>query len=221
MEIIFDENKENTFQGKSCPVIELDTKRPVNFNEILKYSKELSAQYQNEKNIIIVPNEENEYMYLFAATMNIFGQNNEKAPQQAIIKVTDFSASLEKYKPYFSFTIAAIYALRLFSMDCKSMYRDIETLSYLGLNVSTDYIKNTITLHLPNNGKRYVLKGSNIENTIILACFIKMLSLLKVQLEIDVKIIIKKLSPDTVFPKDSDELLRKLFWCGKSFMGLN
>lgn len=41
-------------------------------------------------------------------------------------------------------------------MDKNAMYKDIQSLSYLGLDVKNDYIENTITLHLSNPGRKYV-----------------------------------------------------------------
>ncbi len=220
MEIIFDENKETTFQGKIYPVFNLETNVSIDFNWLLQTAKTLANRYQDEENIIIVPSQENENMMLFAALLSIVGRDNNPAPHQAIFKVEDFRQSMEKYRDFFAFTIAAVYTLRLMKMDTKEMYKDIESLSYLGLETHTDYLKNTLTLHLPHEGKKYVFKAANMENTIILTSFIKMLSLIKTELQIDVKIILKILSENNIKNKSEDSMLNKLFWCAKSFLGI-
>ena len=125
---------------------------------------------------------------------------------------------MEKYRPYFSFTVAADYVLRLIEMDKGAMYKDIQSLSYLGLEVKTDYIENAITLHLDNPGKKYVFHTSSLENTVILASFIKMLSLMKLNVNLDVTIVLKMLPADNVIAINRDELLQKLFWCARPFL---
>ena len=220
MEIIFDENKETTFQGQIYPVFNLETNVSIDFNWLLQTAKTLANRYQDEENIIIVPSQENDCMMIFAALLSIVGRDNAPAPRQAIFKVADFRESMEKYRNFFAFTIAAVYTLRLMKMDTKEMYKDIESLSYLGMDINTDYIKNNITLHLPRDGKKYVFKAGNMENTIILTSFIKMLSLIKAEPQIDIKIILNKLPENNIKNKSEDAMLNKLFWCAKSFLGI-
>lgn len=220
MEIIFDENKETTFQGQIYPIFNLETNVSIDFNWLLQTAKTLANRYQDEENIIIVPSQENDCMMIFAALLSIVGRDNTPAPRQAIFKVADFREAMEKYRDFYAFTIAAVYTLRLMKMDVKEMYKDIEALSYLGLETQTDYIKNTLTLHLPSNGKKYVFKAGNMENTIILTSFIKMLSIINAKPQIDVKIILNKLPENNIKDKSEDAMLNKLFWCAKSFLGI-
>lgn len=186
----------------------------------MQTAKTLANRYQDEENIIIVPSQENDCMMIFAALLSIVGRDNAPAPRQAIFKVADFRESMEKYRNFFAFTIAAVYTLRLMKMDTKEMYKDIKSLSYLGMDINTNYIKNIITLHLPRDGKKYVFKAGNMENTIILTSFIKMLSLIKAEPQIDIKIILNKLPENNIKDKSEDAMLNKLFWCAKSFLGI-
>ena len=124
----------------------------------------------------------------------------------------------EKYHPYFSFTSAADYILRLLDMKRAEMYKDIQSLSYLGLQIHTDYLQNTITLRLPSEGKPYVFYASTLENSVILASFIKMLSLMKIKTEMDVTIVLKMLPEDNLIRINRNRLLQKLYWCAKPFL---
>ena len=57
-----------------------------------------------------------------------------------------------------------------------------------------------------------------LENTVILASFIKMLSLMKLNVNLDVTIVLKMLPADNVIAINRDELLQKLFWCARPFL---
>lgn len=216
MEIIFDENKNDTFQGKNYPVFNLHTPDGINFRKLQKNAGELVKTNRGNDIVLIRPEHENTSFFLFAALLGT--ENSKAAPAQAVFKVKSYKDALEKYRPYFSFTVAADYILRLLDMDKTTMYKDIQTLSYLGLDVSTDYFANTITLRLPNSGKKYVFHASSLENSVILASFIKMLSLMKLSVDMDITIVLKKLPEDNVTAINRDELLQKLFWCARPFL---
>lgn len=218
MEIIFDENRNFTFQGEDFPVYKLDTIRNSGFKTLMEEAHCLLRQHAGDHTVIICPTVENGNTYLFASILGIEGRSPDTLPMRAVFKVKDYKASLEKYRPYFSFTSAADYILRLLDMKRAEMYKDIQSLSYLGLQIHTDYLQNTITLRLPSEGKPYVFYASTLENSVILASFIKMLSLMKIKTEMDVTIVLKMLPEDNLIRINRNRLLQKLYWCAKPFL---
>ncbi len=221
MEIIFDENKNDTFHGKIYPILNLQTFDNINFKDIQLRAEELIEANHNNKIILIRPDQENNYFLLFAALLG--SDDTEFRPGQVIFKVKNCKETLEKYKPFLSFSIAANYVCRLLKMNKKEIYKDIQSLGYLNIKVKTSYQENIITLHLPNPGKKYIFIAENMENTIILASFIKMMSLIKVNFNIDIKIILKKIPTDNnnSTKLDQKKILQKLYWCAKPFLGNN
>lgn len=221
MEIIFDENKGTTFQGNTYPVYSAATITHTNFTQLLQAAHNMIERYQDEETLIVISPEENANTMLLASLLSIIGRDMLKAPRQIVFKVADFRTAMEHYRPYLAFATAATYALRLAQMDADALYKDIESLSYLGLEIKADYIHNTLTLRLPqDNAKKYVFKAANMENTIILSSFIKMLSLMQISMptDIDLTIILHRLSDNPLQNKPTDELLKKLYWCAKSFL---
>lgn len=218
MEIIFDENEGDVFCGKSYPVYFLKTPNKINFKNILQDVRKLIKANNKNKTILIKPEKENKYFLLFMALMGIEGGDNANYPLQAVIKVKDFKQAAEAYRPYFFFGTAATYVLRLLQMDNAEMYKDIKTLGYLGLDIKTDYLDNTIALRLPNLGKKYWFHVASLHNTVILASFIKMLSLLKADINIDISITLKMQNFDAKHHVNKDDLLSKLYWCASFFL---
>lgn len=218
MEIIFDENEGNAFCGKNYPVYFLKTPDKIDFKSVLRDVRKLVDENRQNKLILIEPEKENKYFLLFAALTGIMGSDDNSYPLQAVFKVKNFKQAAASYRPYFFFGTAAIYVLRLLQMDSDAVYRDIRTLGYLGLDIKTDYINNTIALHLPNPGKKYQFIVSSRHNTILLASFIKMLSLLKSDVNIDISIVLKMRAFDAKGLTDKDNLLEKLYWCASFFL---
>jgi len=217
MEIIFDENKNNVFRGEKYEVIKLQNFNGLTFEEMQKNTHDLAQANRNSKIILLRPEEENNKALLFAALLSL--EDPDKWPLQAVFKVKNCRKALEKYKPYLSFSVAAKYIFRLLNMSGREIYKDIQTLNYLGLEIKTDYAEKLIKLHLPNNsGKKYVFKAANLENDLILASFIKMLSLIKYTLNIDVEMQIRMQDEDDPSQINKEKLLRKLYWCAKPFL---
>jgi len=213
MEIIFDDTPDNTFQGHTYPVITLDTTQNIKISQIYKNVKNIILQNTQNRIIIIQPTSENNNMHLYAALLGIEQSNDHILPACAIIKVKNHAETMKKHEPYMYLTTAATYALRLSQMNNKEMYRDIETLGYLGLDIQTNYQTNIITIRHPSNGRTYNFKSNGKASTIVLASLTKILSLMKIKPPLDITVQITKTGIDT--PVDFMQLLNKLLWCCK------
>lgn len=117
MEIIFDENQNDAFQGQNYPVFNLRTPEAVDFRQLQKQARDLAKANRDNETVLIRPEHENPSCFLFAALLSLEGRN--ALPLQGVFKVADYKQALEKYRPYFSFTVAADYVLRLIEMDKK------------------------------------------------------------------------------------------------------
>jgi len=213
MEIIFDNNSEYTFQGKEFPIINLDTDKNLKISQMYHNVKELIAQNSQNPIIIIKPSAENNNLHLYAALFGIENNNDNIFPSCAVIKVNNHQQAMTKHEPYMYFTTAATYAYRLSQMNITEMYKDIETLGYLGLDIKTDYLQNLIIMRHPSDGRKYFFKSNRKNSSIVLAGLIKILSLMKIKPPLDINIHIKK--SDDKSTTDFCLLLNKLLWCCK------
>lgn len=71
MEIIFDENRNEVFQGKKYQVIEMQASGDTNFTDIRKAAAKLVRDNKNNETVIIHPDSENKDVWLFAALLLI------------------------------------------------------------------------------------------------------------------------------------------------------
>jgi len=213
MEIIFDNNSTDTFQDKSYPIIELNTEKNIKVSQMYQEINNLISQNSQNRIIIIKPTAENSNMHLYAAMLGINQSNDFLFPSCAIIKVKNHQQTMKKHNPYMFFTTAATYAYRLSQMTSSEMYKDIEGLGYLGLDIKTDYLQNIITMRHPSDGHSYHFKSSSKHNSIVLAGLIKILSLMKIKPPLDITVHIVKNKDES--PTDFKQLLNKLLWCCK------
>lgn len=213
MEIIFDDNPDNTFQGQTYPIITLDTTQDLKISQIYQSVKNIISQNSQNRIIIIQPNSENNNMHLYAALLGIEQSNDYIFPACAIIKVKKHAEAMKNHEPYMYLTTAATYAHRLSQMSNKEMYKDIEALGYLGLDIQTDYKTNIITIRYPSDGRTYNFKSNGKASTIVLAGLTKILALMKIKPPLDITVQIAKTETDT--PVNFLQLLNKLLWCCK------
>ena len=213
MEIIFNDNSDNTFQGQTYPIITLDTTQDLKTSQIYNNVKNIILQNTQNRIIIIKPTSENNNMHIYTALLGIEQSNDYILPACAIIKVKNHTETMKKHKPFMYLTTAATYAQRLSQMTNKEMYKDIESLGYLGLDIQTDYQKNITTIRHPSNGRTYNFKSNGKASTIVLASLTKILALMKIKPPLDITVQIAKTETDT--PVNFLQLLNKLLWCCK------
>ena len=219
MEIIFDNNTTDTFQNKIYPIIELNTEQNIKVSQMHSVINNLISQNSQNRIIIIKPTAENSNMHLYAALLGINQSNDFTFPSCAIIKVQNHQKTLKEHEPYMFFTTAATYAHRLSQMSYSEMYKDIEGLGYLGLDIKTNYLQNMITMRHPSDGHSYHFKSSSKHNSIVLAGLIKILSLMKIKPPLDITVDIVKTKDES--PTNFQQLLNKLLWCCKLLFNPN
>ena len=101
----------------------------------------------------------------------------ETKTECVVFKVKEYEKALNSYKPYVALTIALKYAIRLCNQPINDVYREIENMSYLGINIKRDYIMKLILLTIEGNKDGYNLKTNSLEEAIIAASTFKAISL--------------------------------------------
>ena len=95
----------------------------------------------------------------------------------AVFKVEDNAAAIEEYKPYIALTIGMRLALRLCHENTRAIYREIENMGYLGLNIKTDYLAQKIYVGLSGNGDTTTFTAHTAQEAVAVAASLKALSL--------------------------------------------
>ena len=97
-----------------------------------------------------------------------------------VLKVADAKSATEAYKPYVALTIAIKYIMRLGREDIQSIYKDVSTLGYLGIDVKRDYSNNKFYLSLAGKGDCDIVKADNLTDILAAVGTAKALSLLQI-----------------------------------------
>ena len=150
IDIILDCNDNNIFNNKEYNVEEVSVSIADNHEEYRKLAQQILAKHRSEENIIIKINNESISLNKLALALFIESIDDNKT-NNVVFKVKDIRTSMEAYKPYIALTIGIKYALRLIKEDIRTSYKDMESLNYLGLNISRDYFANTITFKWQNS----------------------------------------------------------------------
>lgn len=220
MELILDQNKGNTFCGKEYPVFSVDTNKPFSFEKLKKLAAEIIEQSQNMSYIILNPSHENDMLYLLTVALRLEADKNLHAPACTVLKVSDLNSSLELHKKYIALTVGAVYIARLSQMNINDMLRDIDTLSYLGLNIKTDYLQNIVTLKLNGTGKEHYFNVYDKEKAVLLSALMKTLSLLEIRPATKVRLVLEKVrSSDNEI--DAEKLIARLIKITRSAIRAN
>jgi hypothetical protein len=186
IDIIFDHNDNNVFHNKEYDIEIISESIPDTYDEYRRFAKYILHKHQNEENIIIKIINESVLLNKLALAMFIESADDDKI-NCIVFKVKDLNKSIEQYKPYIALTIGVKYALRLIKEDIKTIYKDMETLNYLGLIINHDYLNNIVTFKLENSSNPIqTIKTENITDAITWVAVLKALSLAEIEVSIEV-----------------------------------
>ena len=87
-------------------------------------------------------------------------------------------------------------ALRLCHEDTRSIYREIENMGYLGLNIKTDYIAQKIYVSLSGSGNTAFFTAATAQEAVAVAASLKALSLAQTGADIKAEFSINHNSPE-------------------------
>lgn len=177
IEIAFDKNDNNEFLNQIRPAICIKDEVLSSFDEYRQMAQQILEQYSKEQIILIRNNSEEISSNLLAVALFVQSCLMETKTECVVFKVKEYEKALNSYKPYVALTIALKYAIRLCNQPINDVYREIENMSYLGINIKRDYIMKLILLTIEGNKDGYNLKTNSLEEAIIAASTFKAISL--------------------------------------------
>ncbi|MBQ8870210.1 MAG: hypothetical protein IJ019_02400 [Alphaproteobacteria bacterium] len=180
LEIIFDKNDNNEFLNQTRPVIEFIDNKEYSFDEYRLLAKNILQKYENEQ-IILVRNKTKSFSSnLFAVALFVQSCLQATKTECVVFKTKEYETALKAYRPYVALTIALKFAVRLYNQSVKQAYREMENMSYLGINIKKNYETNVICMNWNNKKNEVDFTGTDFEQSIITAATLKAYSLLKV-----------------------------------------
>ena len=181
LKIAFDRNINNEFLNQERPLVVIENNAPETFHDYCVISDEILDKYKNEPIIIIKNNSDKCSSNMLAVALFVSSALSETQTECIVFKVLDYEDAIAKYKPYVALTIALKYAIRLYNLTAKEIYREISTMSYLGICVKRNYFDNSILLNYKTNLSKPNIVCNNIQQAIIYAATLKTYSLLEIE----------------------------------------
>lgn len=196
IEIAFDSNNNNLFKNQPCPLYEINEFKGSDFTNYQQLARAVIAAFPEARIIIIRNQAENCSINLLAVALFIEAYHLPNMLECAVFKVEDNAAAMEEYKPYIALTIGMRLALRLCHENTRAIYREIENMGYLGLNIKTDYIAQKIYLGLSGNGNTTTFTANTAQEAVAVAASLKALSLAQTGADIKAEITINHNGPE-------------------------
>ena len=190
IEIAFDSNNNNLFKNQPYPLYKVNKFSGSDFTNYQQLARAVIAAFPEARIIIIRNQAENCSINLLAVALFIEAYHLPNMLECAVFKVEDNAAAMEEYKPYIALTIGMRLALRLCHENTRAIYREIENMGYLGLNIKTDYIAQKIYLGLSGNGNTTTFTANTAQEAVAVAASFKALSLAQTGADIKAEIAI-------------------------------
>ncbi len=179
IEIALDKNPDNTFKNKEYPVFEVQQFADNSFNTYLFTAQNIINHFISEPIIIIKILTDSCSLNFLALALFIKSYQIESCLECVVFKVTDYEQALQSYKPFIALTTGIRLALRLCDSPAVEIYREIENMGYLGLNIKRDYLKNIIKLDLNGNNTPVLqLNAQTLSQAVVTAASVKTFALL-------------------------------------------
>ena len=180
IEIVLDSHEGNNFYGKERPVFIINDQASFNRSSYNELARDLVSRFAQES-VVIVRSQAKSFSFNdFALALFIASCQIDNNIDCAVLKVADAKSATEAYKPYVALTIAIKYVMRLGREDIQSIYKDISTLGYLGIDVKRDYSNNKFYLSLAGKGDCDIVKADNLTDILAAVGTAKALSLLQI-----------------------------------------
>ena len=190
IEIAFDENFENTYNGKSYPVIDVPLLGD-NFAHYQDFALKTIRRHTSERYLIFKA-DDSKFSYLkLAFALFIASSLNETALDCAVFKVPNKTEAFEAYKPFIAASIAITYALRLSKMPAFNVYKELKCLNYLNFSLKESYADKSIiyTMSCPDELVQNI-ETHNVFDAIVNVGVLKALSLAQMPKNIYLKVYI-------------------------------
>ncbi len=196
IEIVLDENAENVFLNELRPVYEIEGAAEKSWPEYRALARDVMTQYGNEKAVIIHNNNSLFSINWFAVALFAESCLQEECALECIVfKVENRQAAMAAYRPFVGLTIGIKYIIRLYQEELSDMYREMGTLSYLGLNIKESYTENKLYMELPGEGEAQKIHTETTEEALVVIGILKSLALAEIPVHIQAEIVKAEKSP--------------------------
>lgn len=184
IEIIFDRNLDDSFLNEKRPVAVIE-QHAEDWHGYRKMAKELLETYKNDRIAIIRAIGKKVSINWLAVALFAESCLFQSRTEAFVFKTENYEETVASYKPFVALTIGIKYALRLYHEDFKNMYKDIAGLSYLGLSIKEDYLRNKLIVKLERGGKTVKMQAVTTEETLAVIGTIKSLALASANVSVE------------------------------------
>ncbi len=205
IEIVLDENADNTFLNAERPVYTINDTTEKTWEEYRELAKNVITMY-GELPIIIIRNDTPLFsVNWFAVALFVESCFTRNKLECVVFKVKEKAAAIQAYKPFIALTIGLKYIIRLYQEELDNVYKEIAGLSYLGLNIKEDYLENKLYMELPNGNEEHRISSHTTEEALTAVAILKSVALTQKPAHIRAEILKAEKSP---FP-DIDRAIAK------------
>lgn len=177
IEIVLDENTENTFLNAERPVYTIEDAAEKNWAEYRALARKILTMYGDIPIIIIRNNNPRFSINWFAVALFVESCFTKNKLECAVFKVADKAVAVQAYKPFVALTIGLKYIIRIYQEELENVYKEIAGLSYLGLSIKEDYIENKLYMELSTGGEMKRISAQNTEEALAAVAIIKSVAL--------------------------------------------
>ena len=193
LEIALDKNYDtDTFRGEKRKVFCVDNFSGKDILAYLQLAKQIISHFGNESILILRIKTSACNRNMLALALFIESCRTDNLIDCVVIKVKNYEKALAEYKPYIALSIAFRLALRLFRQTADGIYRELENMQYLGLEIQIDYINKKIFSSLPGKGLTHRFITYTTPEAIAVAATLKALSLAKLGASVSAEININR-----------------------------
>lgn len=172
IEIIFDRNPDDVFLNEKRSVFMVE-KCIKNWNGYRKQAKEILTKHKNDRIVIIRSVEKNVSINWLAVALFAESCLMQNETEAVVFKSENYEEAIAAYKPFVALSVGIKYAIRLYHEDLKNMYKDIAGLSYLGLSIKEDFLRNKLIVKFDKAGEVKKMYAATAEEALTVIGIIK------------------------------------------------
>lgn len=188
LEIIWDKSLDDTFLNEKRPVFTLENISAQNWSDYIALAQKIISAYRDIPIIIIHPENSSVSLNWLAVALFVQSCLTENKVDAVVFKVAEYEKALAAYKPFVALTIGIKYVIRLYQEELDNVYNEISGLSYLGLNIKEDFVKNKLLFSLPGEGRTQNFSTQTIAEALTVIGIMKSLVLSPLSISIKAEI---------------------------------
>ncbi len=186
IEIAFDKNLNNTFKDKEYPLLTPPLLKGKDFEQYIHYASSVFQTLQKDKYIIVFEQKKLfEINKLAFAFFVVSCFNSDSNLECLVIKTKDEKEAFNNYKPYVALSIAVKYAIRICQENTQTIYKELETLTYLNFSVHKNFSNKTLIYKTKTDQPLKKIETNSLLESIARVSWLKFLSLNEIEENIE------------------------------------